>query len=184
VTRFVALLRGINVGRAKRIAMADLREVVLGLGYSDVRTLLASGNVVFSAKGGSAEDHADRISEAVAGGLGVVAPIVTVSVSDFAAAMDENPLRKLARDSSRLLVAFVQDPAALSALADLAVSNWAPDVLAVGERAAYLWCADGVVDSKLAQSVGRKLGERVTMRNWATVEKIGAVLGRSAATPP
>ena len=45
----VALLRGINVGTAKRIAMADLRGVMTGLGYSDVRTLLNSGNVVFTA---------------------------------------------------------------------------------------------------------------------------------------
>ncbi len=44
----VALLRGDNVGRGKRVAMADLRAVVKGLGYRDVRTLLNSGNVVFT----------------------------------------------------------------------------------------------------------------------------------------
>ena len=47
--RYVALFRGINVGRAKRVAMADLRTLFEGLGYGDVRTLLNSGNVVFSA---------------------------------------------------------------------------------------------------------------------------------------
>ena len=48
MTRHIALLRGINVGRAKRIAMADLRELLASMGYTDVRTLLNSGNVVFS----------------------------------------------------------------------------------------------------------------------------------------
>ena len=45
-TRHVALLRGINVGRAKRIAMADLRALVEGLGFGEVRTLLNSGNAI------------------------------------------------------------------------------------------------------------------------------------------
>jgi len=45
----VALIRGINVGRAKRVAMAELREAVAALGYGGVRTLLNSGNVVFTA---------------------------------------------------------------------------------------------------------------------------------------
>jgi len=50
MTVCVALLRGINVGKAKRIAMADLRALIEGLGYTDVRTLLNSGNVVFSSE--------------------------------------------------------------------------------------------------------------------------------------
>ena len=67
----VALLRGINVGRAKRVAMADLRSLVERLGYTDVRTLLNSGNVVFtstSARSGGAEA---RIEAAIAARLGV-----------------------------------------------------------------------------------------------------------------
>jgi uncharacterized protein (DUF1697 family) len=156
--------------------MADLRELMLALGYAEVRTLLNSGNVVFSAKRGSAANQASRISTAVASKLGVRAQVVAVGASDFAAVVAENTLRPVATDSSRLMVAFTQAPGALSALAELSSTNWAPDMLAVGRRAAYVWCADGILASRLAQAVNRKLGELVTMRNWATVEKIGGLL--------
>jgi len=46
--RWVALLRGINVGKAKRVGMADLRTVVEELGYTDVKTVLATGNIVLA----------------------------------------------------------------------------------------------------------------------------------------
>ena len=57
--RRVALLRGINVGRAKRISMGDLRALFTGLGYGDVRTLLNSGNVVFTVARKNAGDQAE-----------------------------------------------------------------------------------------------------------------------------
>ena len=178
---YVALLRGINVGRAKRVPMAGLREVMATLGYAGVHTLLNSGNVVFSAEGGTASGHARRISAAVADNLGVDAQVVVVPASDFAAILAENPLRTLATDPSRLLVAFAQDGSTLSALTQLLEERWSPDALAVGRHAAYLWCAQGVLESKLAQAVSRKLGDSVTMRNWATVEKIDALIERTGA---
>jgi uncharacterized protein (DUF1697 family) len=64
--RRVALLRGINVGRAKRVAMADLRELVESLGYREVRTLLNSGNVVFTVPSGVRGDSARRIEDGIA----------------------------------------------------------------------------------------------------------------------
>jgi uncharacterized protein (DUF1697 family) len=175
--RFAALLRGINVGRAKRVAMADLRDLLTSIGYADVRTLLNSGNVTFSAETTDAAGHARRIRQAVADKLGVDAEVVAVSAADFASIVAENPLVRIATDSSRLLVAFAQEPTRLSALAGLAAADWAPDALAVGRRAAYVWCADGILQSKLALSVNRALGDSVTTRNWNTVEKIGLLLG-------
>lgn len=64
--RYVALLRGINVGRAKRVAMADLRALVEGLGFHSVRTLLNSGNVVFDGEVADCTDAAIRIEHALA----------------------------------------------------------------------------------------------------------------------
>ena len=71
MTRFVALFRGINVGKAKRIAMADLRALLTGMGYTDVQTLLNSGNATFHSPSSSAAKHATRIRVAVAQVLGV-----------------------------------------------------------------------------------------------------------------
>jgi uncharacterized protein (DUF1697 family) len=178
---FVALLRGINVGRAKRVPMAELRSLMATLGYGNISTLLNSGNVIFSAKGGAATRHAGRIRSAVAAEIGVDAPVIVLEAAQFAAAFSENPLLKVATDKSRLLVAFIQDSATLKEVAALTSSNWAPDALGMGKHAAYLWCRNGVLESKLAKAVARQLGDRVTTRNWATAEKIGALLNPDAA---
>ena len=69
---YVAFLRGINVGRAKRIAMADLRVLLEGLGYTGVRSVLNSGNVVFEAAGTTALEAAAAIEEALVLKLGAV----------------------------------------------------------------------------------------------------------------
>ena len=89
--RYVALLRGINVGRAKRVAMADLRAVVEDLGYADVRTLLNSGNVVFTAPGSSAGDAAGRIGAALEAQLGISSRIVVLAARDLAADRRRQP---------------------------------------------------------------------------------------------
>ena len=66
MSRCIALLRGINVGRAKRIAMADLRELVAGFGHANVRTVLNSGNVLFDAARGDPARLAATIEAAIA----------------------------------------------------------------------------------------------------------------------
>jgi uncharacterized protein (DUF1697 family) len=172
----VALFRGINVGRAKRLAMADLRALLEELGYDDVRTLLNSGNVVFTVPPKHKGDAAARIQAAVAAQLGVSASVLTVGAGDFETVVAENPLMAVATDPARFLVAFVREPGALARLAPLAGQTLPPDVLALGSQAAYLWCAGGILESKLLAAVHRLLGEGVTTRNWATVLKLQALL--------
>jgi uncharacterized protein (DUF1697 family) len=177
----VALLRGINVGRAKRVAMADLRAAVEGLGYKDVRTLLNSGNVVFTAPRGSPRDAATRIEKALAAGLGVSSRVTVLTTAEVATAVAECPLLEVADDPSRLLVAFLRDPADRPKVEPLLKQDWPPEALAVGRRVAYLWCPGGMIDSRLAEAVGRALGDGVTTRNWATVQKLRALAeGRPA----
>jgi uncharacterized protein (DUF1697 family) len=173
--RQVALLRGINVGRAKRVAMAELRALVEALGYGDVRTLLNSGNVVFTASGAAAGDAASRIEEALAARLGVSSRVTVLTAEELAVAVAENPLLDLAHDPSRLLVAVLADPADRLRLKALAAQDWTPEALALGARVAYLWCPEGMLASKLPEAVGRVLGPAVTTRNWATMTKLLAL---------
>jgi uncharacterized protein (DUF1697 family) len=174
-TWHIALLRGINVGRAKRVAMADLRAVVEGLGYGDVRTLLNSGNVVFSASGATAGTAAARIEESLAAKLGVSTRVTLLSALELAGIVVENPMLGIADDPSRLLVGVLSDPADRARLEPLLEHDWAPDALALGRRVAYMWCAGGILESRLAQAVGRALGGAVTSRNWATILKLHAL---------
>ena len=107
--RQVALLRGINVGRAKRIAMADLRALVEGLGYRDVSTLLNSGNVVFTGEGALLDGTADRIQDAIASRLGITSRVTVLSSAEMSGVMTGNPLLDIGDNHSRLLVAFLSE---------------------------------------------------------------------------
>lgn len=172
----VALIRGINVGRAKRVAMADLRAMVAELGYGEVRTLLNSGNVVYTADDAPAEAAA-RIEEGLATRLGVPARVVALTAAEVAAIVAGNPLGGVADDPSRLLVAVLADPADRPKLEPLAAEEWGGDAFALGERAAYLWCAGGILESRLPEAVSRALRDGVTTRNWATMTKLHALAG-------
>jgi uncharacterized protein (DUF1697 family) len=175
-TRHVALLRGINVGRAKRVAMADLCRLVEGLGYRDVRTLLNSGNVVFSGSAAAGIKAAGRIEKAMAEELGVSARVTVITADELSEIVEVNPLLETADNHSRLLVAVLADPADRARLAPLARQDWAPGAMALGKRAAYLWCPEGMLENRLAIAVGRALGDRWTTRNWATISKLRALL--------
>jgi uncharacterized protein (DUF1697 family) len=173
--RYVALLRGINVGRAKRISMADLRALVAGLGYGDVRTLLNSGNVVFTGPPGAAAKAAASIEAGLTDRIGVPARVTVLSAGEIAAIVAGNPLLAIADDPARLLVAVLNDPAHLPRLTALLKEDWAPDALALGDRVAYTWCAQGILESRLGAAVGRALRDAVTSRNWATILKLHAM---------
>ncbi len=175
-SRHVALIRGINVGRAKRVTMADLRRLMEQCGYGEVRTLLNSGNVVFTAPGSTPGRIADRIQQAMAKGLGISARVVVLPAADFSAAVEQNPLGAVARDPSRLLVVFGGDAEGLKRLRPLTRRDWSPEALGLGRLAAYLWCPDGILAARLPEEVGRILGDASTARNWATVTRIHAAL--------
>ena len=177
MTHCAALLRGINVGRAKRIAMADLRALIEGLGHAEVRTLLNSGNVVFKAKGSDAGKIAQAMSTAIEKKFGFSVAVVVVTAPELAAIIKENPLAKVAKDPARYLVAFVSGSADLELAKPLLEQSWAPAAIALGKHAAYLWCADGIHDSKLWKAFMRAAKENTTARNWTTVLKLQAMLG-------
>lgn len=173
--RRVALLRGINVGKAKRIAMADLKALFEELGYRDVQTLLNSGNVAFTVPASSKGDAGARVERALIERIGVPARVTVLTAAELDAIVEENPLLSIAKDPSRLLVVVpstMKDKAKLEPLLD---EPWKPDALACGRRAAYAWCAKGVLESPLAIRIGRELRDAVTSRNWATVLKLQAL---------
>ena len=172
----VALLRGINVGRAKRVAMADLRALVQDLGYGDVRTLLNSGNVVFSIPKALRGDPAVRIETAIAAELGFAARVTVMTAGEVATAVQGNPLSTIADNPSRLLLMACADRAALAGIKPLVKQSWTPEALAVGPRVAYLWCPNGSIGSPLLSAVSRIVGEGGTTRNLATMTKLQGLM--------
>ena len=174
--RRVALLRGINVGKAKRVAMADLRRVFEGLGYTDVRTLLNSGNVVFTLARKPPSDLQEKLSRAVAEATGVSCRIVVLDAGEVVEAVNGNPLAAVAKDPTRLLVVALRDGSAADALKPLLRERWAPESFALRNRIAYLWCARGIAESPLWEAVNRATGDSGTARNLATMTKLRSLL--------
>jgi uncharacterized protein (DUF1697 family) len=169
--RQVALSRGINVGRAKRVPMAGLREALAAEGLENVRTLLNSGNVVFDGQG-AAQGNADRIARTIERCFDVSARVIGLTARELATIVDENPLVGGADDPSRLLVSVWSSPEIRRSLDPLVKKAWRPERLALGSRAAYLWCPSGVLESKLNAALTPLLGDRVTTRNWRTMLKL------------
>jgi uncharacterized protein (DUF1697 family) len=169
----IALLRGINVGRAKRIAMADLRTLFEELGFTDVRTVLNSGNVVFGGRTGA--PTAATIEAALVQRLGVASRVTVLGADELQAVVDGNPLLGQATDHARLLAFILAGDQQRKLLEPLARQDWAPGALAIGERAAYIWCPTGVLDSAAAAAVSKVLGDATTSRNWNTVCKLQAL---------
>src|SRR5262245_19215686 len=175
----VALLRGINVGKAKRIAMGDLRELVEALGYGDVRTLLNSGNVVFSVPAKMRGDHGPRIEGAITRRLGVVSRDIVLTGNEVAEIVRENPLGKVANNPSLLFVMVLGPSFPKAQLQPLMKQKWAPEAFGLGRRVAYLWCPGGSIESPLNAAVQRIVGDAGTVRNIATMTKLHGMTGDS-----
>jgi uncharacterized protein (DUF1697 family) len=165
VPQFVALLRGINVS-TKRLAMADLRAVYSSLGLNDVRTLLNSGNVVFSAP----SVEAAALEAVVLSRTGIDSRTLVLTADRFRDIAAAVPYRDKP-DHSRVVVTFFETvPSSLSVPGDLE-----PELISLGEHAMYQWLPDGVLATKLPPSFAKSLG-LTTARNLRTVDKLAALL--------
>ena len=178
---FVALLRGINVGEAKRLPMEALRQLLAELGYAGVKTLLNSGNAVFHAAGTSGATHAESIGQAISETLALEVPVIVKSAHQFDAIVREYPFGPVDSDHSRHIVAFTQEKHSLSTLRSIEALVNPPEIFVVGKHAAYLHCANGILGSKAGEALLGKLGKAATTRNWATTLKLHALVTRSDA---
>jgi uncharacterized protein (DUF1697 family) len=179
MTTFIALLRGVNVGKAKRVPMADFRNLLVALGYTNVVTLLNSGNAVFRCGSGTPARLASAIAESITRKLKVEVPVIVMSSKQLAAIVAGNPFRVDETEHSRFLVAFTQETKALEDLASIQPHVKAPERFAIGKHAAYLHCADGILESRAGEALLGRAGRRATTRNLATTLKLHALAGKA-----
>lgn len=173
---FVALLRGVNVGRANRVPMLELRRLLEDLGCTEVVTLLNSGNVVFRCPKTSSIKVAAQVAASIAARLNVTVPVIVKSSQEYSAVVDANPFADRAADHSRLLVAFTQNTSALASLTPLAALVQGAEEFVVGKYAAYVHFAGGILKSKLGAALLGKAGKSATTRNWATCLRLHELL--------
>ena len=170
---WIALLRGINVGKHRRVTMADLRAALGSLGYEDVQTLGQSGNVVLSApaKAAEVEQAIGRVLEERCGIPGVL--VVVRSRAQLAKVVDGNPWPDRTDEPKNLHVTFLsgKPDAAARAKVEQAAAGGEAVEWAAGHL--YVLYADGMRDSAMAKLITDKtLGVTATDRNWNTVTKL------------
>jgi uncharacterized protein (DUF1697 family) len=154
------------------------------LGYTDVATLLNSGNAVFRAAGAlaiqSPARHAAAIAAALADTFQLNVPVMVKTAEELAVAVAQNPLQ-VGADPSRLLVGFAATAQRLAGLASLDAVVRPPEQFVVGQSAAYLHCPSGILESAAGKALLARSGEGVTSRNWATVLKLQALVQATSA---
>jgi uncharacterized protein (DUF1697 family) len=168
---YVALLRGINLGAKRRLAMADLRELLEGLGYDEVRTHLQSGNVVLRTSG-SAAALKRKIEAALATHCGFDVEVVVRTKAQLDTVIAQNPFKDEAGDNARYLVVFLEKAPPAAWRRSIDAGDYEPDEVAVHGKEIYLWLPTGVHNSKLAREATGKGVGAATARNWNVVTKL------------
>jgi uncharacterized protein (DUF1697 family) len=168
----VALLRGINLGSSRRVAMADLRALLTEAGYDDVRTHLQSGNVVLSA-GAKPEALAEALETLLAERFGMEIPVVVRSRAQLESVVQHDPLGDVADDPKKYVVTFLSGEPDASFVRTIADGDHDPERFAAHGHDLYTWHPNGIQKSKLARLVGdKRLGVTATARNWTTVTRL------------
>lgn len=172
MTRYIALLRGINVG-GNTLKMDRLREVCAELGFANIVTYVQSGNVVFDSKG-SAASVAKTLTERLTGESRLPVSVVVRKAAELAAVIATNPfVGQPGIDPAKLHVTFLGAAAAKNALAKLRAVDAVNERFHMADREIYLYCPDGYGKAKLSNARIEKLLTVVaTTRNWNTVHKL------------
>lgn len=180
-TSFVALLRGINVGGHRKVAMADLRALLTRLGFADAQSLLQSGNLVFSATVRESAALEGLLEAEAEKSLGLKTEFLVRSAAEWAAIVKRNPFpAEASRDPGHLVVFLLKDGPKAAQVDALEGAITGPERIRADGRQLYAVYPDGMGRSRLTIGlIERRLATRATARNWNTVLKLAA-LGRSA----
>jgi uncharacterized protein (DUF1697 family) len=175
MTRYVALVRGINVSGRNKVPMAAWRAVAQSVGCTDVATYVQSGNLV-CASSLAAPELATRLRAGLAEGTGVDVTCIVRTAAEWSAVVAGNPYPQAAAEGTTLHVTVLPGPA--GALYDrVDPAAFAPETFALGESVLYLHLPGGMGTSRLAVVLERTAaGVRGTTRNWNTVLEIDRLL--------
>jgi uncharacterized protein (DUF1697 family) len=167
--KHAALLRGINLGARNRISMPELREHLTDEGYGDVRTIVASGNVVLESPKKPAELERD-LRATIAKRFDVDTPVIVRTAKQIAAVVDGNPWPDAG--GKELHVLFLPERCPAAAKRELEALELAPEQLHVAGREIYARYVDGMQNSAMGKALDKHLPRTGTDRNWNTVLKL------------
>lgn len=170
MTRWVALLAGINVGGKTTVPMAELRKVFADLGYRQVQTYIQSGNVLFEEDTGDEGRLIAAIHPVLSGTFGWDIPVLLRTGPELDAVLAGNPYLRRQDDPTKLLVTFLAAEPAADRAARLQPPPGETGELTLVGREIYLHTPDGYGRSKLSNAyLAKVLGVAATTRNWKSV---------------
>lgn len=176
--RYVALLRGINVGGNNKIKMADLKAAVEKAGYTNVITLIQSGNVIFDSAISDQEKLAKHLEQVIQKTFRIVSRVVIRSFPQMKKVIAGTPA-SWKNDDIRKYVAFIKEPMTASAAAKQIPVREGVDILDVGDGVLYMATKmEGLTKSGYTKIVGTKIYQDMTMRNYNTTLKILALMSK------
>ncbi|MFJ3204593.1 DUF1697 domain-containing protein [Streptomyces sp. NPDC086989] len=173
--KYAALLRGINVGGAKQVPMAELREVLTGLGHTGVQTYLQSGNAVFATTGKDPAALARELERAIEARFGFAVACLVVDGDYLRAVAEACPFPAAELEGRQLHATFLSEQPGEERFAAIDGPAYLPEEYRIGDRVVYLYAPDGLGRSKLAEALYRPAvfkGIDATTRNWNTVARL------------
>lgn len=177
MTRYVALLRGVNLGKRRKLPMGELREILCSLGYGEVSTYLQSGNALFTSPREDQAAMEKEIERAIERAFGLDVPTLLRTGDELSTVIAGNPFPHALAQPAQFHVSFLSSQPDAEALALLDPEQFAPDEFHLGPRAIYLWYPNGLQASKLTNTFWeRRLGVIATSRNWNTVTQLRKLL--------
>jgi uncharacterized protein (DUF1697 family) len=180
-TTIVALLRGVNVGGHNKLPMAHLREIAAGVGFTEVRTYIQSGNLVASTPF-EPESAGTVLADAIALATGLDVPVIVRTADQWSDLVASDPFPDAADHGRHVHVVFLPVPAT-EAVTSFEASSFAPEEIVVSGSEVALHLPDGMGRSKLVVAVNRVPDVAAgTTRNWNTVLRIAALLAVSGGS--
>lgn len=172
--RYIALLRGINVGGNNLIKMIELRNSFARMGFSDVETYIQSGNVVFSARQTNKPKLTALIEKALSEAFSYESKVVVVSDSEMERVVAQAP-KGFGKDPAqyRYDVLFVKEPLTPGEALKEVATTPGVDTVQAGDHALYFRrLVSKATQSKLNKLVQRPVYKNLTIRNWNTTMKL------------
>jgi uncharacterized protein (DUF1697 family) len=171
MTIYIALLRGINVGKNNRIKMADLKSLLETMGLEKVKTYIQSGNVLFESKD-EAEQLSQRLENEISKTFGFPVPVILRTAEEYEQIIRDCPYSMDSlNEGESVQLAFLGEEPAQEKMDLLSSYESGPDECFIKGKEVYLFLRQSILDSKLAAQMP-KLGVQATVRNWKTVIKL------------
>jgi len=176
VARYAAFLRGINLGRNRRITGAQLRSLFGGMGFEDVATFRTSGNVVFGADREPMAGMTDRVEGSLRDSLGYEVAVFLRTAAEVQAIAGHQPFDRelVERAEGKLQVVMISAKPVASARKEVLALATDEDRIALGDRDLYWLPSGGIRDSALDPKAIEKLVGPATVRTKGTIERLAA----------